>query len=158
MAFSSDKAIIVNQLPLSIDFPEDFNKFLEVHTDIYKRTVNALNSKEGGLYTLEEQYSFKQFFNSSNTQQFRNVYRTTFDLIALNGGNIPAGATITPVPHNISGIMSSGGVIAYCTSSKPEYFSTVYPNIYLDQTNINFTNPSTFPLTVVYVVAEYLKN
>jgi hypothetical protein len=157
LSFSSDDPLLVNQLPLSIDFPKEQDKFREIITELYKRIANSVNTKEGGLYSLQELYNFNQFFKPNNPNQFRNVYRKVFDLIAINGGPIAGGATVT-APHNIKGLMSATNIYASCTSSTPTYFTVVYPDAYLDSVNLNFTNPlGSTTLTNVYFVAEYLK-
>lgn len=158
MTFSSDPALQVNQLPISIEFPKEQERFYEILTLWAKRVTNAVNSKEGGLYTLEELFDFKQFFTAGNPNVFRNNYRKTFDLTGLNGGNIPGGATVS-FPHNITGLTQVTMVYAGCTSVTPIYFSVMYPNVYLDAVNINFTNPlPAIALSTVIAVAEYLKN
>lgn len=158
MSFSSDQPFVSNQLPISIDYPKpDTPEFLNVLSLDRKRISDAVNTKEGALYLLDEIASFKQYFTQGNPQQNRNAYRKTFDLVNLNGGNIGAGATVT-TPHNISGISSAVLIYASCTTITSEFFTVVYPDIFLDATNINFTNPSAAILTQCYVVAEYLKN
>lgn len=157
MSFSNNNPLLVNQLPLSVDFPKEQTKFLEILTELYKRIAQTVNTKEGGLYSLQEQFNSQQYFTSGNPQTFRNVYRKTFDVVNLNGGNIAAGATVS-FPHNIAGIQSATLIYATCTSTTPQYFTVVYPNATMDATNINFTNPTATPLTSVYFVAEYLKN
>lgn len=157
MSFSSDPATLVNQLPISIDFPKEQDKFLEVLSNTYKRIANSVNNKEGGLYNLQELYNSQLFFTPENTQSFRNVYRFTYDLVMLNGAPIAPSATVT-FPHGISGIKSSTHIYASCTSDVPEFFTVVYPDVKLNETDIVFTNPTTDTLTFVYLIAEYLKN
>ena len=159
MSFSSDQALQVNQLPISIEFPKEQERFYEILTLWAKRVTNAVNSKEGGLYSLEELFDFKQYFTASNPNVFRNDYRKTFDLTGLNGGNIAGGATVS-FPHNINGLFQGTLIYAGCTSVTPTYFSVMgQPTIYLDSVNINFTNPlPATALSSVIAVAEYLKN
>ena len=151
MTFTNDPALLVNQLPISLEFPKDFEKFLEIWTLLYKRIANATNTKEGALYTLQELINFQQYFSPGNPQVFRNVYRKTFSI-----GPVAPSATVV-VPHGIVGILESAGIYAHCTSNVPEFFTVVYPDIKLDTVNITFTNPTTDTLDPVYVVAEYLK-
>lgn len=158
MSFSSDNAIQVNQLPLSIDFPEDLGELVKSLELIYKRIANCVNTKEGSLYSLQELGNFNQYFTTNNPQQFRNVYRKVFDMVNLNGGNIAGGATVN-FAHNISGIQSATLIYASCTSTDNQYFTVVYPNTRLDATQVYFTNPlPATALSAVYVIAEYLKN
>lgn len=158
MSFSSDQAILVNQLPISVEFPKDQEKFLEMLTLLYKRIANAVNTKEGALYSLQELYNSQQFFTQGNVNSFRNVYRKTFDVVNLNGGNVAGGATVS-FPHNINGLLYTANIYAACTSVTPEFFTVVYPYATMDATNINFTNPlPATALNQVYFIAEYLKN
>lgn len=146
-----------NQLPVSQEFPkvnEAFDQTFSVHM---KRISDSVNTKEGALYLLNEIANFKQYFTQGNPQVNRAAYRKTFDLVNLNGGNIAPGA-MAPVAHGISGISSAALIYVGCTNTTPNYFTVVYPNIYLDNTNIYFTNPSAAPLTQAYAVCEYLKN
>ena len=159
MSFSTNPALQVNQLPISIDLPRDPERYDEYLTLLLKRISNAVNNKEGSLYTLQELYSFKQYFTEGNPNVFRNAYRYVYDLVALNGGLILAGASVS-FPNNISGIMFGTLVYAGCTSQDGKYFSVMGPtSIYLDNENIYFTNPlAATALTSVIAVAEYLKN
>ena len=158
MSFTSDIPLQVNQLSLSIDFPKDFDKFLEVMALTYKKMVQVINTKEGGLYSLQELYNSNQYFTLGNPQRFRNVYRKTFDLVALNGGNIAGGAVVA-FPHNITGLSSATLIYASCTSVTPQYFTVVYPNAFMDAVNINFINPlPATALSAAYFIAEYLKS
>lgn len=159
MSFNSDPALQSNQLPISIDFPQtDKKEFLDTLTLIYKRIANSVNTKEGAFYLLDELATFKQYFTLNNPQVNRNVYRKTFDLVSLNGGLPIAPAAVVSQPHNIVGLSSAALVYAGCTSNDPFYFTVVYPDIYLDATDIVFTNNSGNTITACYGVAEYLKN
>lgn len=158
MSFSSDNALIINQLPISIDFPEDQKKFLEVLTELYKRIANCVNTKEGGLFTVQETFNSQQFFTVENPQQFKNVYRKCFDLVYLNGGvDIAPGQTVA-FPHDIGGLLKATLIYASCTSVTPTFFTVVYPDATLDAVNLNFTNPlAGTALSDVVFVAEYTK-
>lgn len=159
MSFSSDIPLQSNQLPISIEFPspDDIN-FNDILSLTYKRIASSVNTKEGAFYLLNENATFKQYFTRNNPQINRNVYRKTFDLIQLNGGNIGAGATIA-FPHGITGLFNCAITYVGCTSTNPYYFSLMnYPTIYLDSVNINFTNPTALILTQADAVCEYLKN
>jgi hypothetical protein len=158
MSSSSDPSLQVNQLPISIDFPKDEERFLDTLSLWAKRVGNAVNTKEGSLYSLQEFFNFKQYYTVGDPQTFRNVYRKCFDLVDLNGGNIPAGGTVS-FPHGITGLFEGTMIYAGCTSTTPTYFSVMgQPTIYLDSVNINFTNPIGVPLKSVIAVCEYLKN
>ncbi len=158
MSFSSDAALLSNQVSKSIDYPAtDEEEFLEVLTLDRKRMADAVNTKVGGVYQTQENASFKQVFTANDPQALRNVYRMTFDLVTLNGGPIAPGP-MAPKPHGLTGLVSTLQMFVGCTNTTPQYFEVVYPNIYLDAVNINFTNPSAANLTSAILVAEYTKN
>lgn len=169
MTFTSNQPLLVNQLPLSIDFPKEWVKFLDIWTELYKRIANCVNTKEGGLFSLQEQFSSQQYFTLSEPGVFRNVYRKTFDMVELNGGSIAAGATVT-FPHNITGILDTATIYGGATNSDapvkyiplPYVSATSVTNqvqIYLTPTDVVLINGATqSALTQAYIVAEYLKN
>lgn len=169
MSFTNDNALQLNQLPLSVDFPEEFDKFLLEMTLLYRRIANSVNSKEGALFSLQELGNFQQYFMQGNTGVFRNTFRKVFDMVNLNGGPIGAGATIT-FAHGITGITAIshiyGGAINSDTPTKflplPYVSTTDITNqiqIYLDPTNVTLINgASQSILNQAYIVSEYLKN
>ena len=160
MSFTSDNPIQSNQLPISIEFPDtDDANFNEVLSLTYKRIADSSNTKEGALYTLSEVANFRKFFTPANPQSTRNSYRKVFDLVALNAGNIGAGAAVV-FPHNIVGLKESDLIYASCTSTdaSPKRFSIMGITVYLDDTNVYFTNPLGVSLSQAIVVANYLKN
>lgn len=173
MSFSSDPPLQANQLSISIDFPPtDKDEFLEVLTLDRKRIVNAVNTKEGALYLIEEIASFQQYFGIDpvNIQVTRSGYRTTFDLVALNGGPIGPGTTpitltTTSQPPLIDDILYPVHGFGGATTAGPIYYFINDPDVYVrfDNTNplvqvINITNNTGLPLTQAYWTFEYLKN
>lgn len=80
MAYSSDPALQANQLPISIDLPEDEKQLRETLTSTYKRTVDAMNYKIGGLFSLQEVADFERWFSVGKPGNTRNGYRKTFEL------------------------------------------------------------------------------
>ncbi len=96
MTFSSDAPLQANQLPISMEIPTDPKQLQETLSLHLKRITNAVNSKEGSVYPLQEFSTFQQYFTLNDPNQYRNGYRTTFDLVALFGGNIPVGTTAMP--------------------------------------------------------------
>lgn len=176
MSFTNDPALQANQLPISLEFPRDPERFYEVLTLWQKRVTNSLNTKEGALYVLQELYSFKQYFTPNNPNVFRNVYRYTYDMVALNGGPIAAGATVA-VPHNIplptpTSLFNGVNIYGSATNSDtmpngPKRMPLPYSSatvtrdieIYLDNKNVTLINGATQSiLTYATIVAEYLKN
>jgi len=98
MTFSSNQSLNTNQLPISLDVNPEEKDFQSILLLYMRRIANAVNTKESGLFLLQETASFEQWFQNGNPQQNRNGYRTTFDLVALNlflnmVATIPTGTT-----------------------------------------------------------------
>lgn len=169
MSFNSNPPLLVNQLPISVIFPNDFPKFLDILTELYKRIANSVNTKEGALFSLEELFDFQQYFTIGQPGVFRNVYRKVFDMVNLNGGSIAPGATVS-FPHNITGLLSPTFIYGGATNSDSpvKYIPLNYVSatsvtdqvqIYLDPTNVVLVNGATqSALTQATIVAEYVKN
>jgi hypothetical protein len=167
MTFSSNQSLNTNQLPISLDVnPEDqqFNAILLLYL---RRIANAVNTKQSGLYLLQETANFEQWYQIANPGQNRSAYRTTVDLVLLNAGNIPVGSTsltltTTTQPTAIIGylypIQGFGGAIDTAGLS---YFLND-PSIYVRYNNSTSTiviqNNSGNALTWCVFVMEYLKN
>lgn len=167
MTFSSNQSLNTNQLPISLDVnPEDeqFNAILLLYL---RRVANAVNTKENGLYLLQETASFEQWYQIANPGQNRNGYRITADLVALNGSNIPTGTTslvlttttqpAAPIGYLLP-VQGFGGAI---DTSGLSYFLND-PSIYVrynSSTNtIVIQNNTANALTWCVWVMEYLKN
>ena len=157
MGFSSDTAG-ANQALESFNLPPmEKSKLFEDRLEEYLKKISTIvNTKEGGLYTLNEIVTFKQFYKVDDPQSFRNVYRKSFDLVNLNGGNIASGATVN-FAHGITNISDAIMVYVSCVSTAPEYFTAVYADAWADGTNINFTNPSGSAVSSAIAVMEYTK-
>lgn len=173
MSFSSDPSSNVNQLPISIEIPGDLVQMQEILSILLRKITQVVNTKEGGLYTLQEQINFQQYFTEGNPQQFRTVYRTV-----VNFGTLP-NAGSKSVPHGIQGIDPGGGnpstfsfTHIYATASRQQagnekfipipYVSLTEVNeisISVDSTNVTISTSVDYTdYTVCYVVLEYLKN
>jgi hypothetical protein len=167
MSFTSDSPSQINQLPVSVEFPRTYEEFIPIITLLYKRISASVNAKEGSLFSLEEQGNFQQFFTTGSPFTFRNVYRKTFDMVNLNGGNIAAGATFT-TPHNVSSINAATHIYGTATTSEatPKYVPIPYVTstganqiqIYATSTNLVLINGTTTALTQAYIVLEVVKN
>lgn len=84
MSFSSDRPLLSNQLPLSIDYPDPQSTgFLDTLSLDRKRIADAMNTKEGALYLPIELATFQKYFVSGDPQRTRNTYRMTVDFGAL---------------------------------------------------------------------------
>lgn len=167
MTFSSDNALNTNQLPISLDVDPEDKDFENILLLYLRRVANAVNTKASGLFLLQENANFGQWFQPANPQQNRNAYRITADLVLLNGGNIPVGATnivltTSTQPRMINGylypVQGFGGAVAVGGLS---YFLND-PQIYVrynSSTNtIIIQNNSGNALTWCVWVMEYLKN
>lgn len=167
MTFSSDPALNTNQLPVSLDVNPEDNEFQSILLLYLRRVANAVNTKESGLFLLQENANFEQWYQIGNPQQNRNAYRTTIDLVNLNGGNIPNGTTnivlsSSTQPPNINGylypVQGFGGAV---DTGGLSYFLND-PDIYVRYQNSTNTiiiqNNSGNALTWCVWVMEYLKN
>ncbi len=167
MTFSSDSSLNTNQLPISLDVNPDDKDFQNILLLYLRRVANAVNTKESGLFLLQENASFEQWFQLGNPQQNRNGYRITADLVSLHGGNIPIGSTSIVLssstqPTKINGylypVQGFGGAI---DTSGLSYFLND-PSIYVRYNNSTNTiiiqNNSGNALTWCVWVLEYLKN
>lgn len=167
MTFSSDPSLNTNQLPISLDVNPEERDFQSILLLYLRRVANSVNSKESGLFLLQENANFEQWYQIGNPQQNRNAYRITIDLVNLNGGNISTGSTSlilssSTQPTLINGylypVQGFGGAI---DTTGLSYFLND-PSIYVRYNNstntIIITNNSGNALTWAVWVQEYLKN
>jgi hypothetical protein len=168
LSFNSAPSTQINQLPLSITFPDDDDAFLEALTVLLKRFATTINTKEAALYNLFELVNNQQYFNINDTQSFRPVYRTVV--------NFPTGFTAgvpVSVPHNIAFTSTYSATRIYGAGSNTTslvyvplpYASPILANnIQLD---VNVSVPANVTITpgagapscnLAYVVIEYVKN
>lgn len=164
MSFTSDNPLQTNQLPISVEFPQDSKLLQVVNTETYKRTANAINTKASGLFLTEETASFQQYFTSGDPMQNRDVYRKVIDF-----GTLPNAGTKS-VAHGIAFDANSSLTHLYAAATDPvnllyipiPYASPTLANnieIYLDAANVNIiTGSNRSPFTICYVVIEWLKN
>ncbi len=159
MGFSSEGSSLANQVITTANLPSLDDKLLFENRleNILRKIANVVNTKEGGLYNLSETFCFKQIFTTNDPQRFRNVYRKSFDLVDLNGGNI-AGAATVAFAHNITDIQDAIMIYVSCVTTDPEYFTAVYSDVFLDAVNINFTNPHASAVSSAIAVAEFTKD
>ncbi len=157
MAYTNDPALQSNQLPLSIDFPEDQEQLRQTLSSSYKRTVDSVNSKEGALYPLKEVANFQRFFIDGKPNEFRNGYRYVFKLD-------PNKLTFN---HNISNITEMTNYRAIVTTSLGDFRKVPYTDVTnvtnqismrVTQTQVIITNGATAPtITSGMVILDYLK-
>jgi hypothetical protein len=167
MTASSNQPLNTNQLPISLDVNPEDKDFGNILLLYLRRVANAVNTKESGLFLLQESANFGQWYQIGNPQQNRNAYRITSDLVNLNGGNIATGSTSIVLssstqPANIMGylypVQGFGGAIDTAGLS---YFLND-PSVYVRYNNSTNTiiiqNNSGNALTWCVWVMEYLKN
>lgn len=174
MAYSSDFALLSNQLPISIDFPRDkesYDELIQCIDLLYKRIANAVNTKEGAIYQPIELASFGRYPLRSTTapypylpNQFVNIYRKTIDFGALPN------TALKSVAHGIAFTTAFKMTIIYGCATDPVNqlyipipFSSPTLNqnikIDIDGTNINITTAIDYSaFTMCNVVLEYSKN
>jgi len=160
MSFSSDNPLVTNQVPQTVTLPslQEERQFIGKLEDYLKDHAETLNSKEGGLYALTENYTSQQYFISNKTFSYRNVYRKVIDFVKENGGvNIAGSAVNVTFPHGITSPVESALIYANCTTDTTEMFSTMGPTVFIDGTDAHFTNPSASPLTQCDFIINILK-
>jgi len=158
MSFTSDNAAMGDQLPLSIDYPEDEKDFRNKLYNVNQRTAQAVNTKVGGLYTPQERGTGAQYADLTNPQKNKNVYRITVDF-----GAMPNTGTKS-VPHGIQGwnsnyrlVQSYGGATSPSTT---DWVPLTNDGIKLNgnDTNVTITTTSDYSsYTETSIVIEYLK-
>lgn len=167
MTFSSNNPLNTNQLPISLDVNPEDQDFENTLLLYLRRVANAVNTKVSGLFLLQENANFGQWFQNGNPQQNRNAYRVTADLVALNGGNIPTGLTILSLTSSTQPMIINGylypvqGFGGALDTSGLSYFLND-PQIYVRYNNSTNTfiiqNNSGNALIWCVWVMEYLKN
>lgn len=169
MSISSNPASLLNQLPLSIVIPED-EEISDVIEQLYKRIADAVNKKAGALYSLQERGNFEQYSTTIVNSQvsFSDVYRIVFDMVALNGGPIAPGSTVT-FPTNVTGMTNGTHVYGCATDSSGNILPLPYSSATLvtNQIEIKLSNTAKTvtlingstqsALASATIVAEYLK-
>jgi hypothetical protein len=166
MTFSSDPSLNTNQLPISLDVNPEDKDFDSILLLYLRRVANAINTKESGLFLLQENAPFEQWYQIGNPQQNRSAYRITVDLVLLNGGNIPTGSTSLALTTSTQPMMINGylypvqGFGGAKDTTGLSYFLND-PQIYVrynSSTNtIIIQNNSGNALTWCVFVLEYLK-
>lgn len=162
MGISSDNPLVSNQVS-NPNFPNDFKGLRDLLDREWKKLVDAINSKEGGLYLLQELATFKLYFDINNPLNALNVYRKV-----INFGALP-NSTTKRIPHNISFNSVTRMTHIYGTATDPSSLSyiplpfsspTLVENVKLEanQKEIVITTGQDYSNYVfTYVVIEYTK-
>lgn len=148
--------------PTSTFFPEDFEEFRVKFLEVYRDLANNLNTKEIGIYDLQEFLTGQQWFTTGNPQKKRQTFRRVYSI-----GAIAAGATLNTA-HGLTGITAFtaiyGTAVTDAVDYRPlPYVSTVALNqqvsLTVDATNIIIVNGAgAANITSALVVLEFLKN
>jgi hypothetical protein len=159
MAFSSDNSSLQNQLPLSVELEERPGELRQNLNQLYQKISSAVNNKVGGLYVPQEKTNGQQYFDPTNVQKFRNVYRMVVDFGALPN------ATSKSVAHNIQGWDSRFRLTSsYGASTDQEALEALpIPNdgilLEINSTDVTVTTTSNLTAyTITTIVIEYTKN
>ena len=169
MSFSSDNPLLANQLPISLEIPDDPDLLREYNELLFERINTAVNSKEGALYVPKENATFQNYFGTTASvadpaANFRPTYR-----MVINFGALPNTGT-TSVAHGIAFTTQFQLTRMYGATTDPvnllylplPYASpTLANNISLDAdgTNVNIiTGSDRTAFTLTTVVLEYTKS
>jgi hypothetical protein len=147
--------------------PQDHRKFINERNRL---TASILNIKSNGNYEQFPLMNGDTWFTSVVDGQIISKYgfRMTFDLVSINGGPLPPGATafnLTPVtnPPNIQGITNPLPSFGSGTIAGPIYvFTGTDFNVQFDNTNplnqvITVTNNTGVNLDQCYWAFNYLR-
>ena len=164
---------VSSYLPIEFYLPDDEDLAKDFISKRERLTADILNLKENANYELRELLTAQQWFSTVTppaTPRQRYGYRTTVDLVALNGGvAIPAGVTNLVLPANAT-VGIPAAIIGY-TLPLPSHGSALAadgvslflndPFVYVRFTSatntISITNNYGANLTQCYFVLEYLK-
>lgn len=158
MSFSSDNTSLQNQLPLSVELSTDLADMRYEINDLYQSIASSVNSKSGGLYVPQEKINSEQYFDATNVQKFKNVYRMVVDFGALpNAGS-------KSVAHNIPDWNEDYRLTAsWGASTDPVALEALpLPNdgilVQINSTDVTITTSSNLTaFTETTVVIEYTK-
>ncbi len=163
MGISSNPAGIQNQLPLSENWPDEPSELSERLYDVYQNIANAVNSKIGGLYVPQEKITSGQYFDSTNVQVLKNVYRMVVDFGALPAAvpkSVAHGITVTSSFRLTNMYAAATDPINLIAIPIPFASPTLNLNISLsmDSTFVTITVGSDYSTyTACTVVIEYTK-
>lgn len=160
-------------LPAEFQVEGDEQFFRQLIAERERITSSIVNIKENAQYEKRELLSAQQWFSSNNNGAIKTnyAYRTSFDLVALNGGNIGAGVTsltltATTQPPLISfvNLLIPLHGFGAATTTGTIFVFVNDPNLYVQFDNsvpaaqkVVITNNLGVNLTQLYWVFEYLK-
>lgn len=148
----------------SVDiFSPDFKDLIVQLYQNINNIANAVNAKDTGLYNLQEFVTGSTYFNpnSPNPLDARSVFRSTYNIGALNAGvtNAPHGLTIGTTWQfvRIYGCASNTATNNYYPLPFASAGGANNIELRANATNIVITNNSGVVFTSATVVLEYLK-
>lgn len=149
-------------LQTSFFFPEEFPAFRFKMLPLYTQIANCVNTRQIGIFSLQEFLTGEQWDTSGNPQLKKQPYRQVFYI-----GAIATGATSTTA-HGITGITSFTHIYGTCVTDVVDYRPIPYASatavnqqleLKVDATNITIISGAAAPnITSAIVVLEYLKN
>lgn len=163
MGIPSDRSSLQNQLPISVNFPEEIDDLRERIDQTYQDIAIAVNSKIGGLYVPQEKITFEQYYDTANPQKFRNVYRMVVDVGALpNAGTSSTahGITFTSSSYvtHVYGAASDTSGMMYIPLPFASPTDNLNISLEVTSTDVIITTDSDYSAyTTCYVVIQYVK-
>lgn len=149
-------------VPVYDSVPEQWEDAREFLVEHLKKISNAVNAREIGFFLDEELLSGKQFIptaamsgaTSSNSQQFRAVLRKVVDCGPLVSGVNP------PITHGITFDTNFTLIDLWVSATDSISVSRtaitmVYPNIVMDEFNININSPAAYDRAFFF--CEYIQ-
>ncbi len=156
---SFDSQVFESYVPVYDTVPEKWEEARPFLVENLKKISNAVNIREIGFYLDEELLSGKQFIpttamsgsNSSNSQQFRTIFRKVINVSPLAPG-------ANTFPHGITFDINFTLIDMWVAATNSTTFiAQVITNasVTMDATNINITSPGAFDRA--YCICEYME-
>jgi hypothetical protein len=149
-------------LPTSTFFPNDFDEFRVKFLELYRNISNSVNTRQIGVFDLQEFLTGEQWFTTGDPQKKRQTFRRTYSI-----GAIATGATLNTA-HGLTGVTAFTHIYGTCVTDVVDYrpipyVSATAVNLQIEMnvtaTNIVIINGAAAPnITSGIVVLEYLKN
>lgn len=141
-------------LPLFYAIPEQWEDAKPFFSEALKKIADIVNTREIGWLLNEELLNGQQFISStSNTQDYRSVFRKVIDTGALiAGANIIAHGIIFDNNFTLTHMYGAATDNALPKASPIPNGAT---SIYMDETNIVINSTDAYSKS--FVVIEYLK-
>ena len=141
MTFNPSNSI-APYLQTSVFFPDDFDTFRLKFLSLYRDVANIVNTKESGIYDLNEFLTAEQWTSSTDPQKKRQTYRKIFYI-----GIIPAGTTSTTA-HGLTNITAFSHIYGTAITDVIDY----RPLPYVSTTNVTAQVSLTVTSTNIVIV------